>query len=153
MPALVLVAEDDDDLREAVAWSLRAEGYRVIDVGDGQAALWALRMRPVDLFIVDLKLPSLDGGALLRLVRDDEQLQHTPVVVITGHPEAAPPDVALIKKPFSMRMLNSVVNGILAGKPRRRTAENLPPLGADENEDDAAADARTSDDRTGRRGR
>src|SRR5262245_44201633 len=126
MPALVLVAEDDDDLREEVAWSLRAAGYRVLGVGTGEAALWTMMLERIDLLIIDLKLPKVGGGAVLRLMQDHQRLQSIPVVVITGFPELAPPEVAVLRKPFSARLLADIVDGILGGRPKRRTLEGYP---------------------------
>ena len=135
MPPVVLVAEDDDDLREAIAWSLRADGYRVLTVASGESALWAMMMRPIDLLVVDLKLPKLDGSAVLRLMRDDERLCRIPVVVTTAFPELAPREVTVIRKPFPAHLLTEVVNAMLAGKPKRRTLDGMEPL--DTGEDDA----------------
>jgi DNA-binding response OmpR family regulator len=128
MPALVLVAEDDDDLREEVAWSLRVSGYRVLGVGTGEAALWTMMLQRIDLLIIDLKLPKVGGAAVLRLMQDHQQLRSIPVLVITGFPDEAPPDVAVLTKPFSSRLLTDVVNGILGGKPKRRTIEGYSAL-------------------------
>jgi DNA-binding response OmpR family regulator len=121
MPALVLIAEDDDDLREAVAWSLRSEGYRVLETTDGDSAIWTMVLQKVDLLIIDLKLPKTDGATVVRLMRNDGNLRRIPVLVTTGYPELAPPDLALMAKPFSLRALVDVVNGMLAGKQRRAT--------------------------------
>ena len=146
MPPLILVAEDDHDLRESVSWSLRAQGYRVLGVDNGESALWALMMQPIDLLVIDVKLPKLDGTAVLRLMRDDQRMRFIPAVVVTGFPELAPPDLAVIRKPFPARLLADIVNGILAGKPRRKTAENLPPIGADE-EAASSSSSESPDDR------
>jgi len=141
MPALVLVAEDDDVLREEVAWSLRAAGYRVMAVGSGEAALWTMMLERVDMLVIDLKLPKVSGAAVVRLMRDDEHLKHIPVVVITGFPESAPPDLAVVEKPFSARLLTDVVNGILIGKPKRKTIEEFPPM---ESDDESAAGSQSN---------
>ena len=128
MPALVLIAEFDDDLREAVAWSLRSEGYRVLEATDGDSAIWTMMLQKVDLLIVDLKLPKTDGATVLRLMRNDGNLHGIPVLVTTAFPELAPPDLAVMKKPYSVRRLVDVVNGMLAGKQRRAT----PVIGGSE---------------------
>jgi DNA-binding response OmpR family regulator len=121
MPALVLIAEDDDSLREAVAWSLRSEGYRALEATDGESAIWTMMLHKIDLLIIDLKLPRTDGATVLRLMRNDGNLRSIPVLVTTGFPDLAPRDLALMTKPFSMRRLVDVVNGMLAGKQRRAT--------------------------------
>jgi CheY-like chemotaxis protein len=132
MPALVLVAEDENDLREAVVWSLRAAGYRVLGVGSGEAALWVLMTQPIDLLVADMKMPNLDGVALVRLMQADPNLRQVPVVVITAFPDLAPPELAVIAKPFAARVLTDVVSGILAGKPRRLTPEANRPSSSNE---------------------
>ena len=79
----ILLVDDDERLRTAAGKVLAAEGYRVLSAASGQEALAVLRQQAVALVISDLRLPDLDGIALLKRVR--ELLPETEVVMITGH--------------------------------------------------------------------
>jgi two-component system response regulator HydG len=81
-PAILLV-DDDERLRTAVGKVLTGEGHRVVCAGSGREALDLLKMQRVALVVSDLRLPDLDGIALLKAVR--ELLPEVEVVVITGH--------------------------------------------------------------------
>ena len=81
--ATILVADDEAGMRESVSRALRREGFQVIAVDDGAAALDTLRRVAVDLLVADLRMPGLDGLELLRaakLVAPD-----TEVIVLSGH--------------------------------------------------------------------
>jgi CheY-like chemotaxis protein len=82
--ATVLVAEDDDDLRGVLTTSLTRNGHRVIPARDGAEALAILGRDHIDLLVLDLVMPNIDGfGVLARL----KELRHggsIPVVVVTG---------------------------------------------------------------------
>lgn len=84
IPAHVVIVEDDPDLRECVAADLREDGYLVVTAPDGEEALSILRANPVDLVILDLGLPDLDGIDVIRRVRGEERLATTPILVISG---------------------------------------------------------------------
>jgi CheY-like chemotaxis protein len=67
-----------------VASVLRADGVDVIEAGDGRAALTAIAERRPDLVLLDLRLPELDGRAVLERLAADESLRAVPVVVLTA---------------------------------------------------------------------
>ena len=79
----VLVADDEGGLRESVERALRREGFRVVLVEDGQAALDALRKGGVDLLLADLRMPGLDGLELLRASK--LLVPEVEVIVLSGH--------------------------------------------------------------------
>lgn len=85
--APLLVVEDDRDLREVLAESLRLEGYEVVEATDGADALERLRggVHPT-LVILDLVMPRMDGRQLLAAMRMDADLAGIPVVLATGTP-------------------------------------------------------------------
>ncbi len=77
----VLLVEDDDRLRRALALTLRARGYSVEDVGTGAAALSVLARHRVDVVVLDLGLPDLDGIDVIGRLR----AEHTvPVIVLSA---------------------------------------------------------------------
>lgn len=69
MAERVLVVDDEPKVRDVVAHYLELEGYDVTSVGDGDAALEALRRDPFDLVVLDLMLPGTDGWGVLRQLR------------------------------------------------------------------------------------
>lgn len=79
----ILLVDDEERLRTAAGKVLAAEGYRVISAASGQEALAILKQKVVTLIISDLRLPDLDGIALLKQTR--ELLPEAEVVMITGH--------------------------------------------------------------------
>jgi DNA-binding NtrC family response regulator len=81
----ILVVEDDNALREAVAEALQSEGHEVRQAGDGAQAVGLLESEVFDLLLTDVRLPRVDGLTLLGMVR--ERFADTDVLVMTGHAE------------------------------------------------------------------
>jgi len=79
----ILLVDDDERLRQAASRVLTAEGYRVVGAACGREALEVLKQQAVALMVCDLRLPDLDGIAVLTQVR--ELLPATEVVMITAH--------------------------------------------------------------------
>ncbi len=85
----VLVAEDDDHLRDALQELLSGAGYTVITVCDGLEALdWLSRMS-VDLLIVDLLMPRLSGHELIKRLRQMPECAAVPILVLSGYADLA----------------------------------------------------------------
>ena len=85
---LILVAEDDADIRLMMSTLLGMKGYRVVEARDGQEALdMAQQVRP-DILLIDLQLPRLNGFAVARFIRQSDSLRCTPIVVVSGHDPA-----------------------------------------------------------------
>ncbi len=84
LPARVLVADDNADMREYLARLLRSAGYRVTTVTDGQAALDAVRVTVPDLVISDVMMPRLDGLGLVAALRGDARTAAVPVLLLSA---------------------------------------------------------------------
>jgi CheY-like chemotaxis protein len=82
--AVIVVAEDNHDLRMAMTLMLERAGHEVIGVESGEPALEALRANQVELVVTDLDMPGMDGLALCKAVRSDPELRETPVIIATG---------------------------------------------------------------------
>lgn len=65
----ILIAEDEKDIADLVALHLQKEGYHCIKVSDGQAAVQAIQSQSIDLAILDIMMPELDGYEVTRQVR------------------------------------------------------------------------------------
>jgi signal transduction histidine kinase/FixJ family two-component response regulator len=107
-PARVLVADDNADMREYLARLLRAAGYHVTTVADGQVALDAARAGQPDLVLTDVMMPGLDGLGLVSALRADPRTGLIPVVFLSARAgeEAAAAGLAAgaddyLPKPFS----------------------------------------------------
>src|SRR5689334_18195655 len=79
----VLVAEDEENLAQILCTFLRSRGHQVVCVGDGKAALQALRDEAYDVAIVDIVMPEVDGLEVLRQLRSEPEPPE--VIVITGN--------------------------------------------------------------------
>ncbi len=84
LPARVLVADDNADMREYLARLLRSAGFRVTTVTDGQAALDAIRVGAPDLVISDVMMPRLDGLGLVAALRADARTAAVPVLLLSA---------------------------------------------------------------------
>ncbi len=76
----VLVVDDDLDLSGLIAFALRTSGYEVMEVTDGTSALAAFRREQVDLVILDVNLPGMDGFEVCRRIRSEAA---TPILLLT----------------------------------------------------------------------
>ncbi len=120
--ASILLAEDDDSLRQFLARALVRAGHMVIDCGDGNAALDAVQAPDAnfDLLLADIVMPGLDGIELARRAAD--HLPGLKVLFITGFAAVAMQarqsgpmrDTKILSKPFHLRDLVGEVDKILA---------------------------------------
>ncbi len=116
-PSQVVVAEDDASIRELVAHHLEREGFAVVTVEDGYAALRAGR-ESADVLLLDLGLPGLDGFEVARTLRNEGH--GVPIVVVTARSDEIDRVVGFelgaddyVCKPFSPRELVARVKAVL----------------------------------------
>jgi DNA-binding response OmpR family regulator len=121
----VLIAEDENDIRNLLTLELEQQGYSVLAAKDGLEALGIIHNASVDLAILDVMMPKLDGFNLLRKIRERSNL---PVVFLTARGEEMDRILGLglgaddyLVKPFSLAELLARVNAQL-----RRNHEYLP---------------------------
>jgi PAS domain S-box-containing protein len=81
--ATLLLAEDDDDLRQVLAMSLSRGGFNVISAADGEAARSLFDSTPCDAVVVDLQMPMVDGFGVIEHVRKSARAA-TPIIVVSG---------------------------------------------------------------------
>ncbi|HDR15691.1 MAG TPA: response regulator, partial [Desulfobacteraceae bacterium] len=79
----ILVVDDEKAIRDGCERLLTAKGYLVVTAEDGRKALDILEKTPVDIMLLDLKMPGIAGEEVLEIVR--ENYPHIPVIIITGH--------------------------------------------------------------------
>jgi DNA-binding response OmpR family regulator len=117
---LVLVADDDRDILELVAFRLERAGYDVVKANDGEEALNAAGTHNPDLAVLDVMMPKLDGYEVTRRMREREETERIPVILLTARVQEA--DVQrgfesgaddYLKKPFSPQELRARVQAVL----------------------------------------
>jgi two-component system phosphate regulon response regulator PhoB len=82
--AKVLVVEDDPDSLEIVGKTLERVGHVVVPAANGWEGLLALDAHHVDLIVLDLMMPGLNGNAFLRIIRNDQRRKFVPVIILTA---------------------------------------------------------------------
>jgi DNA-binding response OmpR family regulator len=120
MRATVLVADDDENIRDALSWCLRIAGFRVLTAGDGAEAVRRSAKAAVDLFILDLHMPNLDGAGALAAIRAKPRFRTTPILFLTGQPHHAPAGVPVLAKPCDAEELLGAVRALLT-RPNHRS--------------------------------
>ncbi|MBS0364993.1 MAG: response regulator transcription factor [Proteobacteria bacterium] len=126
----ILIADDDADLRELVAFTLTQAGYLVIRCGDGPTALQRFEAELPNLVILDINMPGMSGFAVCEGIR---RRSRVPVMMLTVRGEEEDLVRALglgaddyLNKPFSPRTLLARIKALL----RRAGTENTAPLAA-----------------------
>jgi two-component system cell cycle response regulator CpdR len=115
----ILLAEDDNDMRQFLTRALKGAGYDVVSFDNGRSAYERLREEPFSLLLSDIVMPEMDGIELARRATElDPDLK---VMFITGfaavalNPDSdAPKDASVLSKPFHLKDLVNEVERLLA---------------------------------------
>ncbi|MQX37410.1 response regulator transcription factor [Roseospira navarrensis] len=126
----IALVDDDQNILASVSIALEAEGYAVTTYTDGAEALRGLTADPVDLAVLDIKMPRMDGMELLQRLRARSSL---PVIFLTSKDDEVDELMGLrmgaddyIKKPFSQRLLIERIRAIMRrGEARPDGAQDL----------------------------
>lgn len=119
---VILVVDDEDDLRELVAHTLDRAGHHILKARHGAEAMEvSLREKgPIDLLVTDLMMPFLDGASLARLLQTQRPGIQT--LFMTGYPhdslqkwDIIDASTPRLQKPFHLRDLTRIVEGLLRG--------------------------------------
>ncbi len=124
--AKVLIIEDEVTLARNLAEKLRAEGYSVVEANDGEDGLQMVRSEIPDLIVLDIMLPGLDGFSLCRMVRNDANTSHIPIIMLTARGTEVDKIVGLesgaddyITKPFGLGEFLARVRAVMRRAPGR----------------------------------
>ena len=121
----ILVAEDDNAVRESLGRALRLEGYQVLMSSNGEQALEIASVTPPDLYILDVMMPILDGLSVCRTLR--RQGDKTPILILTARHQVSDRVSGLdagaddyLAKPFALDELLARIRALL----RRNASDN-----------------------------
>ena len=124
----ILVVEDEEDILELVRYNLSREGYQVLCVTSGEEVLKRTGSEALDLIVLDLMLPGIDGLEVTKILKNDPKTQDIPIIMLTAKGEEADIVSGLelgaddyITKPFSPRILIARIRAVL----RRKTEKAL----------------------------
>jgi CheY-like chemotaxis protein len=117
---LILIIEDDADVRAVVRCVLRADDYAVCEAADGPSGIALARQTAPTLILLDLGLPGLDGWEVTRLLRADPAFDETPIISMTAYAMAPAIHAAeragcqtVISKPFNIEYLANIINSFV----------------------------------------
>ena len=117
---LIIVVEDEPDIREIMLYNLRREGYEAEGYESGSEGLEAIRAKQPNLVILDLMLPGMDGLTVCQQVRAEAAIKATPIIIVSAKEEESDVVIGLVlgaddyvPKPFSPRELLARVKAVL----------------------------------------
>ena len=125
----ILLVDDEDSVQKLLTYPLERDGFRVVQARDGEQALRMFGDQRIDLVVLDLMLPKVDGLEVCKRLRADSNV---PIIMLTARGEELDKVLGLelgaddyITKPFSIREFRSRVRALLrrAGLPRERQPE------------------------------
>jgi two-component system phosphate regulon response regulator PhoB len=132
MTRQILIVEDEQPIREMIAYGLRRAGFEVREAADSRSARSQLADRRPDLLLVDWMLPDMSGLELTRLVKREAATRDLPVIMLTARAAEGDKVAGLdggaddyITKPFSPRELLSRINAVLRRGPGASNEDKL----------------------------
>jgi DNA-binding response OmpR family regulator len=115
--ATIMLVDDEDAIQKLLAYPLEREGYKVVQARDGEEALRRFAEQPVDLVVLDVMLPRMDGLEVCRRLRTDSAV---PIIMLTARDDEVDKVLGLelgaddyITKPFSIREFRSRIRAVL----------------------------------------
>jgi DNA-binding response OmpR family regulator len=128
----ILLVDDEDSVQKLLTYPLERDGFRVVSARDGEEALMLFADQAVDLVVLDIMLPKLDGLEVCKRMRAESSV---PIIMLTARDDEFDTVLGLelgaddyITKPFSIREFRSRVRALLrrAGASRREVPEGEP---------------------------
>ena len=121
MKQVILVADDSSTVRKFVSFSLKMSDFTVITAEDGMDALEKMSQTHVDLAIVDLNMPNMDGFELIENIRSSEDYAELPVVILSSERGEVAKERGkkvganvYLEKPFDAKMIQYQVSKFLS---------------------------------------
>jgi len=133
----ILVVEDDKHISRLVKYNVDKSGYNCLVAEDGEEALDILGRQNIDLIILDIMLPEIDGFEVCRTLKQDIKLKNIPIIMLTAKGEEVDRIVGLelgaddyVVKPFSPRELMLRVKAVLRRKKMPESPRDIITRGA-----------------------
>jgi DNA-binding response OmpR family regulator len=125
--ARILVIDDDESLLQMMGLILKRAGHEILQRPDGRTGVEAVLSESVDLVIVDVMMPEVNGFQVCTFLKQDARTKHIPVMILTALNEAEQRDNAedagadaFLTKPVTLEILREEVNDLLANGPRNK---------------------------------
>ena len=119
----ILIVDDEVDLVETLSFRLEAAGYKALAAHDGLEGLNKARAEKPDLIILDVMMPKMDGYQVCRLLKFDQKLKTTPIIMLTARGQEQDKQTgnqvgadAYMTKPFDSKQLLTKVEELLKNK-------------------------------------
>lgn len=116
----IMTVDDSSSMRQMVGFTLKGAGYQVVEAGNGVEALERMGQQPLDLLLVDLNMPIMNGIELIRNIRQGTENQFVPIIMLTTESQDAKKRegkeagaTGWIIKPFQPEQLLAVVKKVL----------------------------------------
>ena len=114
----ILIADDNENIREALTYLLEDEGYKLVLAKDGADTLKKVKEFRPDILFLDIMMPEMNGYEICQIIKNDEELKATYVIMLTAKGQVAEQERGkevgadeYIVKPFSpMEILNKIKN-------------------------------------------
>lgn len=131
----ILCVDDEPEMVELLRLVLGRQGYEVVGAYSGREALEKLEREPVDLILLDLMMPEMDGWEVVRRLRANEATASIPVIVVTAKSQQVDRVLGLrivkvddyITKPFTSRELLEAVRRVLSPETADESGEGQGP--------------------------
>ncbi len=116
----ILVVDDEQDLLDLIEYNLKNEGFNVIKAEDGVSAIHEAKNNPIDLVLLDIMMPKMDGLEVCNQMRSNADLKHIPIIFLTARGDEKTEVEGLdtgaddyITKPISTKKLISRIKAVL----------------------------------------
>lgn len=119
MSKVALTVDDSKTIREMVSFTLKNEGFEILEAEDGVQALSVVQGKTIDIVITDLNMPNMNGLELMKELRAKPEFKFTPILMLTTEGDAGKKEegkeagaTGWIVKPFNPEKLVQVVNKV-----------------------------------------
>jgi CheY-like chemotaxis protein len=117
---MIMIVDDNEDLREMLRFMVERLGYQVVEAENGREAIEIVRRRCPDLILMDLSMPVMDGLVATRLLREVEDMCDVPIIAISANRREQSQADALaagcneyLTKPVNFHQLNTLLGTLL----------------------------------------
>lgn len=121
MSRTIMTVDDSASIRQLVSFTLKQNGYEVVEAVNGSEAIRKLNQKKIDMLITDINMPEIDGISLIKKVRDDPSYKFMPIIILTTDSQGEKKEEAKaagatgwIVKPFRPDQLVAAVRKVMA---------------------------------------